>query len=83
MVILTIYINQAKAPLANPFGWPPLHRIGAIHWIGAVKGRVQTEHHGDDVYGGSSVDARRRISRTISTIGNLWGGSFLFPPEPL
>jgi len=21
--------------------------------------------------------------RTIPTVGNLWGGSFLFPPKPL
>jgi hypothetical protein len=35
------------------------------------------EHHGDDVYGGSCVDARR-ISGTILTIGNLRGGTFLF-----
>jgi len=41
-------------------------------------------HHGDgdDVCGGSCVDARQ-ISGTIPTIGNLRGGSFLFPPEPL
>jgi hypothetical protein len=40
------------------------------------------EHHGDDVCGGSCVDARR-ISGTISTIENLQGGSVLFPPEPI
>ena len=39
-------------------------------------------HHGDDFCGGSCVDARR-ISGTIPTIENLWGGSFLFLPKPL
>ncbi len=57
-----------------------MRRIGAIHWIDAIGG--QTEHHGDDVYGGSCVDARR-ISGTLPTLGNLRGGSFSFPPEPL
>ena len=42
----------------------------------------QTENHGDDVCGGSSVVVRL-ITRTIPTIGNLRGGSFLFPPESL
>jgi hypothetical protein len=51
-----------------------------IHQINAV-GR-QTAHHGDDVWGGSCVGARRNSS-TIPTIENLRGGSFLFLPEPL
>ena len=40
------------APLANPFGWPPARRIGAIHLINAGGG--QPDHHGDvgDVCGG-------------------------------
>jgi hypothetical protein len=42
----------------------------------------QTEHYGDDVCGGSCVDARQ-ISCTIPTVGNLWGGSFSFPPVPI
>ena len=40
------------------------------------------EHHGDDVCGGSCVDARQN-SCTIPTVGNLCGGSFSFPPEPI
>ena len=39
-------------------------------------------HHVDDVCGGGCVGDRRN-SRTIPTVENLWGGSFLFPPEPL
>ena len=39
-------------------------------------------HHGGDVCGVGCVRARRNSS-TISTIDNLWGRSFLFPPEPL
>ena len=54
--------------------------IGAIHWIDAIGG--QADHHGDDVCGGSCVDARL-ISGTILTVGNLRVGSFLFPPEPI
>ncbi len=42
----------------------------------------QMEHHGDDVCGGSCVDSQR-ISGTIPTVGNLRGGSFLFPSKPL
>ena len=38
--------------------------------------------HGNDVCGGSCVDAQRNYC-TIPTIGNLRGGSYLFPPEPL
>jgi hypothetical protein len=40
------------------------------------------EHHGDDVCGGSCVDARQNLS-TIPTVGNLQGKSFLFPPKSL
>jgi len=40
----------------------------------------QTEHHGDDVCGGSFVDAWWN-SCTISTVGNLQSGSFLFPSK--
>ena len=32
--------------------------------------------------GGGCVD-RRRNSCTVPTVGNLWGGSFSFPPEPI
>ena len=38
-------------------------------------------HHVDDVCGGGCVGDRRN-SRTIPTVGNLRGGSFLFTPEP-
>jgi hypothetical protein len=37
------------------------------------------EHHGNDVCGGSCVDARRD-SHAIPTVENLRGGSFSFPP---
>jgi len=40
------------------------------------------EHHGDDVCGGSCVDARQN-SRAIPTVEKLRGESFSFPPEPL
>ena len=40
----------------------------------------QTEHHGDDVCGGSCVDAWQN-SRTIPT-EKLQDGSFLIPPKP-
>jgi len=39
-------------------------------------------HHGDDVCGGSCVDAQQNYC-IIPTVGNLRGGSFLFSPEPL
>jgi hypothetical protein len=38
--------------------------------------------HGNDVCGGSCVDAQRNYC-TIPTVGNLRGGSFLFLPEPI
>jgi len=31
-------IQVVVAPLANPFGWLPKHRNGAIHWINAIGG---------------------------------------------
>jgi len=37
-------------------------------------------HHGNDVCGGSCVDARQN-SLTIPTVGNLWGGNVLFLPK--
>jgi hypothetical protein len=45
---------------------------------------VIVEHHGDDVCGGGGVCVdRRRNSCTVPIVGNLWGGSFSFPPEPI
>ena len=69
-------------PLFNPFRWPPTRLIGVIHLIDAVGGAGRTEHHGDDVCGGSCVDVLW-ISHTIPTVRYLRGGSFLFPPEPI
>ncbi len=71
--------KTASAPSASPFGWPPTRQIGEIHWIDTIGG--QTEHHGDDVCGGSCVDSQRNLS-TIPTVEKLRGGSFPFPPEP-
>ena len=34
--------SPATAPLANPFGWPLTHRIGAIHLIDAVGGAIMS-----------------------------------------
>ena len=39
-------------------------------------------HHGDDVWGGSCVGARRNLS-TIPTVEILRGVSFLILPEPI
>ena len=46
---------------------------GAHPWLHSKPlGAGQMEHHGDDVCGGSCVDARW-ISQTIPTLGNLIG----------
>ncbi len=56
--------------------------VGLGRFIGSMPFGGQTEHHGDDVCGGSCVDAWQN-SHTIPTAENLRGGSFSFPPEPL
>ena len=50
---LSIYqfkLNLATVPLANPFEWPSMHQIGAIHRI-YIAGGANAAHNGDDVCG--------------------------------
>ena len=69
------------APLANPFGWPPARRIGAIHLINAVGG--QPGHHGDvgDVCGGV-VSVLGRILILLLLYKIYEAGVLLSRPNP-
>ena len=38
LLLYWIKQNPTTAPSANPCRWPPMRRIGAIHWINALGG---------------------------------------------
>ena len=74
-LISLIYIKPHKRVLGQPLRMAA-HSLKRHHRGG------QTEHHGDDVCGGSCVDAWQN-SRTIPTVEKLRDRSFLFPPKPI
>jgi hypothetical protein len=61
------------------FGHQPLWMAAHVSDWGDSLNQCQMSHHGDDVCGGSCVDAWRD-SRTLLTIGNLQSRSFSFLP---
>ena len=79
MVILTIYVKSSIATLGQPLR----KRLPASDCADPQilhRSRGKRHHHGDDVCGRSCVCVDGTF-RTIPSVGNLWSGSFLFPPK--
>jgi hypothetical protein len=79
MVILAIYVKPSVSALGQPL---PKRLPASDQADPQISRRIRGKrhHHGDDVCGGSCVSVDGTF-RTIPTLGNLWSGSFLFPPE--